>query len=630
MSIKLDLVCLGRIAVDLYGDQIGTPLEEARTFSRYLGGTSGNLAIGAARAGLKVGVVSRVGDDPNGRYLRRVLERENIDVSALQTDPVRRTALAFLGMRGAEAIGLDFYRDDPADMAIEAGEVADAYFSNVQTLAITGSHFVNSETASACFELVARAREAGCQIIFDIDYREGLWAAVDGGMDAARRNLSLIVEQADLLVGNVEEFLALTGEDELVAALRQVRSDNAAKLLVKLGPQGATYIAGEVPECRDDFEVIEGRSVDVLNPVGAGDAFLASFLGAWLKGGNEKDAVARATAAGALVVARHACSAAMPFKVELDHYMTGVSTDDRHLLHLHRCLARSAKAERIWALACDHREPFVELISETNRTHNDAEKFKLLVAKAARRVVEARSGVGGMLMDNRFGASVLAELSEDKWWVGRPLEVTGSRPIALEADPSLSEDIREWHPDHVAKILVWSHPDDDDALMQTQIETLRRVQASCNSAAIEWMLEIVPPLDIGFDDTTLIRSVKNIYEAGLLPDYWKLPVLTSKAAWDELQSLVSHYDSYCRGVVVLGLNQPLDALAQGLALAGRHDLCCGFAVGRTIFAEAANGWFKAELNDAQAVELMAQAYDTVISYFEGEETSADSKQGALV
>ena len=201
-----------------------------------------------------------------------------------------------------------------------------------------------------------------------------------------------------------------------------------------------------------------------------------------------------------------------------------------------------------------------------------------------------------------------AKASQDAIWTGRPIEVTGSRPIGFEPDPGLAAYIASWQPGQVAKVLVWSHPDDDAALIETQNRQLQRLQADCRAAGIEWMLELVPPLDMDRSDETLRRGVVQAYENGLRPDWWKLPGLASRDGWGALATAIEQADPYCRGVIVLGLNEEILKLADTLALAGQAPICKGFAVGRSIFGNAAEAWFAGQIGDADAIEDMAARY----------------------
>jgi 5-dehydro-2-deoxygluconokinase len=138
---QLDLICLGRLGVDLYAQQVGARLEDVSSFAKYLGGSSANIAFGTARLGLKSAMLSRVGDDHMGRFLVESLAREGCDVSGIQVDPERLTALVLLGLKDRETFPLVFYRENCADMALRAEDVSEAFIASSKALLITGTHF---------------------------------------------------------------------------------------------------------------------------------------------------------------------------------------------------------------------------------------------------------------------------------------------------------------------------------------------------------------------------------------------------------------------------------------------------------------------------------------------------------
>jgi 5-dehydro-2-deoxygluconokinase len=596
------LVCIGRIAVDLYAEQAHTPLEEARTFRRYPGGSSANTAIAAARAGVKVGLISAVGDDPMGRYLLGELSREGVDRQAIVVHRSRRTALAFLGMLKSDAAGLDFYREQAADVEIASDAVPAGYLEKAKALAIIGTHVVDPIAWKRIAPIVERARGEGVPLILDIDLRRGLWEGFDGGLSGSVARLSAILPQCAMIVGNLEEI-------ELILPDGAAAPPNAI-LIRKLGPDGAAW------ERRGDRIAVAGIPVDVVNPVGAGDAFLGNLLAAWISGKSREEALARANAAGALVATRHGCSSEMPYPAELDQFVIERDQASPKLAHLHRSLKRPPLTRKIAALACDHREPFRVLMKSHERSLADARRFKDLVFRAMQTVApELENLQPGMLMDPVFGQDVLDQLGHDEIWTGRPIEVTGSRPLRVEAGYDLAAYIASWRRGQVAKVLVWHSPDDSDELAAAQIRTLHELQAACRAADIEWMLELVPPLDMPRADETLCRGVAQYYRAGLFPDWWKLPALSSASGWRVLSETISDNDPLNRGVMVLGLNETLGALSERLRLAGAQSICAGFAIGRTIFGETAENWFASEFDDLAAVKAMSDRYRALAKTF---------------
>lgn len=130
------------------------------------------------------------------------------------------------------------------------------------------------------------------------------------------------------------------------------------------------------------------------------------------------------------------------------------------------------------------------------------------------------------------------------------------------------------------------------------------------------MLEIVPPLDLDREDDTLLRSMNQVYDAGLAPDWWKLPGFGNDAGWQAAKALLDVRDVHCRGIVMLGLNEPHETLRKSVIRAGRSQACVGFAIGRTIFGDVARGWFANTISDEDAIDNMRERYVSLISDFE--------------
>ena len=144
---RLDVICIGRVAVDLYAQQIGSRLEDVASFAKYLGGSSGNVAFGTAIQGLKSAMLARVGDEHNGRFLRETLNRAGVDTEYLITDKSRLTALVMLGIKDQETFPLIFYRDNCADMALTPDDISEEYIASSRALAVTGTHLSHAITA---------------------------------------------------------------------------------------------------------------------------------------------------------------------------------------------------------------------------------------------------------------------------------------------------------------------------------------------------------------------------------------------------------------------------------------------------------------------------------------------------
>src|SRR5882724_6423934 len=158
MEPSLDVITIGRVSVDLYGQQAGGRLEDMASFAKYVGGCPANIAVGAARLGLRSALISRVGDEHMGRYVREQLAREGVETKALVTDPGRLTALVILGIRDRETFPLIFYRENCADMALTEADIDEGFIASARALVVTGTHFSTATVAAASRYAMSLAR----------------------------------------------------------------------------------------------------------------------------------------------------------------------------------------------------------------------------------------------------------------------------------------------------------------------------------------------------------------------------------------------------------------------------------------------------------------------------------------
>lgn len=628
---QLDLICLGRLGVDLYAQQVGARLEDVSSFAKYLGGSSANIAFGTARLGLKSAMLSRVGDDHMGRFLVESLVREGCDVSAIQVDPQRLTAMVLLGLKDRETFPLVFYRENCADMALRAEDIDEAFIASSKALLITGTHFSTDGVYRASLQALDYAQKHGVKRVLDIDYRPVLWGLA-GKADGETRfvadhqvsqHVQSILPRFDLIVGTEEEFLIAGGSEDLLTALRKVRSLSAATLVVKLGPQGCTVIHGEIPQRLEDGAIYPGVRVEVLNVLGAGDAFMSGFLSGWLEDASDERCCQLANACGGLVVSRHACAPAMPTRAELDYLFSSpvpITRPDQDpiLQRLHQVSVPRKAWKQLFVFAFDHRGQLVELAQQGGQDPTRISVLKQLFIQAVERVEQLlrEQGVAadvGLLADQRFGQDALNAATGRGWWVARPVEVQGSRPLAFEHGRSVGSNLIAWPQEQIIKCLVQYHPDDEPLLRLEQEAQIRGLYQASQVSGHELLLEIIPPKDLpGAHPEVLYRSLKRLYNLGIYPAWWKIEAQSAEE-WQKLDELIQERDPYCRGVVLLGLNASAECLAEGFRQAANSQTCRGFAVGRTIFQEPSRGWLAGEIDDETLIRQVQGTFEQLIN-----------------
>ena len=618
--LMLDVITIGRSSVDLYGAQVGGRLEDMASFRKYIGGSPTNIAAGTARLGLRSAVITRVGDEHMGRFIREQLVREGVDVRGVITDPERLTALVLLGIRDEKQFPLIFYRENCADMALSEDDIDPAFIAEARCVTATGTHLSHPRTKAAVLKALSLARENGARTALDIDYRPNLWglSGHDDGenrfiaSDAVTAQLQETLALFDLIVGTEEEFFIAGGSTDLRDALLAVRSVSNATLVAKRGPMGAIAFEGAIPDDLERGITGEGFPIEVFNVLGAGDGFMSGLLKGWMSGEDWATSLKYANACGALAVSRHGCAPAYPTFEELRFFfergiVNPALRKDAALEHVHWATNRRGEWPEMRVFAFDHRAQFEAMADEAGVTHAHIGHFKSLCLDAALKVADGRPG-HGILCDERLGQKALHRAAGSGLWIGRPVELPGSRPLRLEIGEDFGSALGEWPVEHVVKVLCFSHPDDDDAMRADQETTLSRLADACRHQGLELLVELIPSKAGPVDDDTTASLMTRLYEIGIKPDWWKLEPSGSDAAWRKISAVIETHDPWCRGIVLLGLEASSAALAENFRTAARHPLVKGFAVGRTLFADAAKAWLKGTIDDQGAIAMMQDRY----------------------
>jgi len=621
---SLDLITVGRSSVDLYGEQIGGRLEDMGSFAKYVGGSPTNTAIGAARLGLHAGLLTRVGDDHFGRFIREELIRCGVEVRGVITDPRRLTALAVLGIRDERRFPLLFYRENCADMALGEEDVDPSLIASAAAVLINGTHLSQPGVRAASRKAAELARAAGGRVVFDIDYRPVLWGltAPEAGENrfvvsaAVTAQLREIAPLCDLIVGTEEEFHILGGSTDTLAALRAVRACTAALLVCKLGAEGCVAFEGPIGPRLETGVKAPGFAVEVFNILGAGDAFMSGFLRGWLRGSPVEACCRFGNACGAIVVSRHGCAPAMPTWPELSAFLEREwprrLRDSQELEHVHRATTRATRPAELLVLAIDHRGPLETLAAELDASETALEAFKTLALEAVDRVARGDPRYG-ILLDGRFGRHALERAADHPYWIGRPIEQSGSRPLAFDGVADVGSTLRSWPQNHVVKCLVRYHPDDPQTLREQQEERLRCLESACRETRHELLLEVIASPYGLIEPGTTARVLERLYDLGIRPDWWKLEPSEQPAEWAAIQDTIRRRDPWCRGVLVLGLAADAESLAAAFQAAAPFELVRGFAVGRTIFAEPARWRLAGETGDAETVAALAANLQAVVA-----------------
>jgi 5-dehydro-2-deoxygluconokinase len=298
-----DVLAMGRSCIDLYAHQLGVPITEVTSFDAYVGGCPTNVSVGTRRLGLRSVLLTAVGDDQVGEFVTAFLDREHVDTRFIPRKPGRRTSAVILTIQPPDKFPLTFYRDNCADRALTVDDVARAPVGDSRVVFLTGTGLSHEPSRSATFAAAAAAHAAGVPVVVDIDYRADQWDGVSAFADQMR----LLLRSATLAVGTEEELAAASGSTDVAAGAGTVLASGIEALILKRGARGSTVFRPRAAPAD-----VAPFAIEVLNVLGAGDAFASGFLYGYLQGWPLERAARMGNATGAIVVTRHGCANFMP------------------------------------------------------------------------------------------------------------------------------------------------------------------------------------------------------------------------------------------------------------------------------------------------------------------------------
>jgi 5-dehydro-2-deoxygluconokinase len=307
-----DVLCMGRSCIDLYAHEIGVDITGVRSFDAYVGGCPTNVSVGTRRLGLHSALLTAVGTDQVGDFVLHFLNQEGVETRFIPRIQERRTSAALLTIQPPDRFPLTFYRDNCADIGLTMEHVRAVPLERTRLVFLTGTGLSAEPSRTATAFAAERARQSGAQVMVDLDYRPGLWPSADAfGIHV--RALSAL---ADLAVGTEEELAAATGESTASAGVARLFAGSLQMFVLKRGGEGCEIFhrdgrSASVPPFR----------IEVLNVLGAGDAFASGFIYGHLQGWPPEKAGRLANAVGAIVVTRHGCANFMPTLPEVHDFM---------------------------------------------------------------------------------------------------------------------------------------------------------------------------------------------------------------------------------------------------------------------------------------------------------------------
>jgi 5-dehydro-2-deoxygluconokinase len=313
---RFEVLTMGRVGVDIYPHQVGTPLEDVTSFGKYLGGSPTNVAVAAARHGHSAAVITRTGADPFGRFVHQALQGFGVDDRYVTEVAGLPTPVTFCEIFPPDDFPLYFYRQPKApDLEIHAEELDLDAIRAADIFWVTGTGLCQEPSRTATMTALEARRDSGGTTVLDLDYRPMFWSSPQ----EAHRRIRAAVDLVDVAVGNKEECEVAIGETEPDRAAAALLDAGVRLAVVKQGP------AGVLGARREGSVVVPPVPVDVVNGLGAGDAFGGALCHGLLSGWEVDHMLRFANAAGSVVAGRLSCADAMPTTAELEAVLEGAA-----------------------------------------------------------------------------------------------------------------------------------------------------------------------------------------------------------------------------------------------------------------------------------------------------------------
>ena len=317
-----DSVHMGRSSIDLYSNDVGAPFVDIQSFAAYVGGSPTNISVGGRRLGLKTAIITGVGVDPVGDFILNFLDKEGVDTQFSPRKPGHRTSAVVLGIEPPNKFPLVYYRDNCADIELTIDDVLAAPIADAKVFQFAGTNLCKEPSRSATMFGAEIARQAGVDVIFDVDFRPDQWHDPRAFGVVVRS----ILHTVDIVIGTEDEINAamLTDASQMSLTHSQISdtkvqgdTQSAIRTLLSLGPKAVIEKVGALGSrvhLADREEPIEapGYPVEVYNILGAGDAFGAGFIYGYVNGWDLRKAARLGNACGAIVVQAHGCANFMP------------------------------------------------------------------------------------------------------------------------------------------------------------------------------------------------------------------------------------------------------------------------------------------------------------------------------
>lgn len=589
MDKQFDLICLGEVAVELNVEQLYCDLREAQTYRQYLGGCCANVAAGAANLGLRTVIVSRVGQDPLGVFIRNELMNQKVDTRWLKISDKHKTGAILQSLNSENKRSKIYYKDNSADINLLESDCEEDLFKRSKALYINGNSLATANMRNVCQYAIQLAKSYGQKTILDVRFTPDLWSGDE------KRNIvehyKFFVSQCDVVIIESDDISVL-GIIANELPITEIRLLTSAIILSKNSDNSCTaYAADSIAPI-----TVPGYELDVLNRAGKDEAFASSFIYSYLREHDLVDSVKRSNAASAIISSRHASAPEMPTLDEISRLTEPEIISKFDIFS--KVKAKESRKE-VCLLAFDQRYYF------TPGTQVEIEKireFKNILYKGfinSQTYRLEKSITSGLIVDDNIPENELRE--DTNAIICMPIESADSQLLKWISDRDLYSQILHRPKRWWVKVLVKIGPDMPVDKLEHQISMLSSLQEICH--------ELDRTLLLDLSTTNVLWAMRYIFQNNIMPHWWKLPSEYEYITWKKIETLAGYYQDNPRIMILGGDVVSTKDLENSFATAKECSWVEGFAIGRNIFLEVFIQWSNGKISHNMAIEKLGLEYD---------------------
>ncbi len=613
-----DIIALGQSFVDLFGEQQGASLKDMMSFKKHVGGMSA-FACGFARLGLKTALISSVGQDDFGQFILESMAHENVDVSQVQVDARKQTALMLRAMLNRFSFPTLTHKNNCADVLEEEADLCSSFIGKSQALFITSSNFNSKNAQRIIKEAISVANQKQTKVILALDY-----------VDDNNQNILLkTLPFCSLVIGNESDFAYLSGEKDPFHSLSSLRALTNAIFVMK-NSQGC-FVFSQIPHDLTTAPHHAGFLTDKLIPFTSKESFITGFIFGWLNGFSSEKSCEYAMASLALTQSREEHSDSFPnmdaLKIFLSSQSQVVQTIRTPLFdHLHYAQTRAKPHEHLFTFSFGHPQVWSKLAESANVDENTLTKAKMLIASGIQQAAMKNPHIS--LMTQADPQEEIIDSLPSPHVLMRSLDAPGVIPLQIQGDADITHTLLTWPKHHAAKVTLAYHPDDRYALRQQQEATLNHLYLATRRTGHELIVEISPPTNSLITASTISHIMQRIYEIGIYPDWWQISPPRDLRAFENISRVISENDRFCHGVLMMAQHATFEQLPIIFNACAKQPYSKGFIVDKSLFHVALNQWLAQSLSNQVFVETVCRNFEKAISIWEQTKSLAIEKEEA--